>query len=210
MALSEQRTALISDIHGYYHGLLLALADARAVGCDRVLCLGDLVDGGEENDEVVRAMRDRRILTVRGNHDEPNALTLAPDVADYLAALPEALREEDVVYTHISPRAKKSKIIDIYEAWNVFGETEARLIFVGHAHIPMLFGERCDHACQATAYSLIPNVPFALDPQDRYIFCVGAIGYSRDGIPKPRYGIYDAAAGTVESRTIEASTLPLG
>ena len=202
--------AIVSDIHGHYDGLLAALADARAAGCGRVLCLGDLVDGGEENDRVVRYVRDHDIPTVRGNHDETNALELASDVSAYLKALPEELREGDVLYTHISPRPKKAKIIDEYEAWNAFDETDARLVFVGHAHIPMLYGERSAHACQATEYPVIPNTPFALDPGDRYIVCVGAIGYGRDGIRHPRYVIHDREAGTVEHRTVDAPTLPLG
>ncbi len=208
--MNTYKTALISDIHGHYPGLLAALADAQATGCERIVCLGDLVDGGGGDDAVVRCIRDRGILTVRGNHDETNALELASDVRAYLDALPEEIWEGDVLFTHISPRIKKAKIIDPYEEWNVFGETDARLVFVGHAHIPMLFGEQCDHACQATEYPLVSNVPSALNPEDRYIFCVGAIGYSRDSVKKPRYGIYDSVAGTVESRVVEATVLPLG
>jgi len=208
--MNAHRTALISDIHGHDAGLLAVLADARAAGCGRVLCLGDLVDGGNGDEEVVRYVRDHDIRTVRGNHDETNGLTLAGDVRAYLDALPEELREGDVLYTHISPRRKKAKVLDVYEAWNVFGETDARMIFVGHAHIPLLFGEWSGHACQASEYPLASNAPLALDPQDRYIICVGAVGYSRDGIAKPRYAIYDAGAGTVESRAVDVPTLPLG
>ncbi len=201
---------MISDIHGHYAGLLAVLADARAVGCGRVLCLGDLVDGGDGDEEVVRLARDHHMPTVRGNHDETNSLTLAGDVRAFLDALPEEIREGDTLYTHISPRRKKAKILDVYEAWNVFGETDARLVFVGHAHIPLLFGEWSGHACEATEYALTANAPVTLDPDDRYIVCVGAVGYSRDGIAKPRYAIYDAEAGTVESRVVDAPILPLG
>ena len=208
--MNARRTALISDIHGHSVGLLAVLADARAAGCDRVLCLGDLVDGGPGDEEVVRYVRDNRIPTVRGNHDETNSLTLAGDVRTYLNALPEEMREGDVLYTHISPRRKKAKILDVYEAWNVFGETDAQRVFVGHAHIPLLFGEWSGHACQATEYPLASNAPLMLDPDDRYIVCVGAVGYSRDGTARPRYAIYDAGAGTVESRTVDAPVLPLG
>ena len=208
--MSLHRTALLSDIHGHYAGLLAALADAQARECKRILCLGDLVDGGEENEEVVGCLRDRQIPTVRGNHDETNSLAFPEDVESYLRNLPEDIREGDLLYTHISPRRKKAKIFDEYEAWNAFEETKARLIFVGHAHIPLLFDERSDHACQATAYALESNTPFALDPQDRYIICVGAIGYSRDGVRKPRYTIYDAKKETVESRSLDVPTLALG
>lgn len=205
-----QRTALISDIHGHYAGLLAVLEDARAAGCGRILCLGDLVDGGDGDEEVVRYVRDHGIPAVRGNHDETSGVTLAGDVRAYLDALPEEIREGDALYTHISPRRKKAKILDVYEAWNVFGETDARRVFVGHAHIPLLFGEWSEHACQASEYPLAANAPLALDAGDRTIVCVGAVGYSRDGIAKPRYVLYDAGAGTVESRAVDVPVLPLG
>jgi len=208
--MNAHRTALISDIHGHYAGLLAVLADARAAGCGRVLCLGDLVDGGDGDEEVVRYIRDRGIQAVRGNHDEMHSRQLAGDVEAYLRDLPEEVREGDVLYTHISPRRKKAKILDVFEAWNVFGETDARMIFVGHAHIPLLFGEWSERACQATEYRIDSNAPRVLDAGDRYIVCVGAVGYSRDGIAKPRYAIYDAEAGTVESRAVDVPTLPLG
>lgn len=208
--MSAHRTALISDIHGHYAGLLAVLADARAAGCGRVLCLGDLVDGGPGDEEVVRHVRDKYIPAVRGNHNETNSLTLAGDVRAFLDGLPEEIREGDALYTHISPRRRKAKILDVYEAWNVFGETDARRVFVGHAHIPLLFGEWSEHACQASEYPLASDVPLALDPHDRYIVCVGTVGYSRDGIAKPRYAIYDAEVGTVESREVDVPTLRLG
>lgn len=208
--MGAQRTAIFSDIHGHSAGLRATLADADAAGCTRLLCLGDLVDGGEGNEAVARYLRDHQILTVRGNHDETNALELAEDVRAFLDALPQSLREDDILYTHISPREKQAKISDEYEAWNVFDETTARLVFFGHVHVPLIFGERCVHKCQATAYPVVPNTPFPLDPTDRYLICVGAVGYPRDGLRKPRYAIHDAAAGTIEIRTVPCHTLPLG
>ncbi|MBV9849767.1 MAG: metallophosphoesterase [Armatimonadetes bacterium] len=44
------------------------MKDSEDCGCDRLICLGDLVDGGEE-DGIVRYIRDHAIPTVRGNHE---------------------------------------------------------------------------------------------------------------------------------------------
>ncbi len=68
--------ALISDIHGHSMGLLAVLEDARAAGCDHILCLGDLVDGGDGDEEVVWYVRDHKIQAVRGNHDETHSQAL--------------------------------------------------------------------------------------------------------------------------------------
>ncbi len=129
------RTALISDIHGNYAGLRAVLADIADQKCDRILCLGDLVDGGPQSVEVVRLFQEQSLFSVQGNHDEyPNA-SLPPDIEDYLRQLPEAIVEGQVIYTHTLPRGRKAKIMDGVEAWNVFEEVAYTRIFVGDIHI---------------------------------------------------------------------------
>jgi predicted phosphodiesterase len=204
------RVAIVSDIHGNLEALRIVLADLQAERCDRIVCLGDMVDGGEGNDEVVRLLRDEQAVTVLGNHDEYHDLALAEDVLEYLAGLPETITEGDAVFTHISPRAKKRKVNSTYEAWSVFEEVECRIVFVGHVHIPLVYGQRCEEAVSATVHPFEFNVPYSLDPSDRYLICVGAVGYPRDGINKIRYGIWDQRDETLEIRALDGPQLPFG
>ena len=193
------KTALISDIHGNYDGLKAVLADIAEQHCDRVICLGDLVDGGLQSVEVVRELQASKVLTVRGNHDEYGVWddTLPADVRDFLRSLPEEIIEGDVFYTHTSPRKKKAKIRDEIEAWNVFEETDWRRVFVGDVHIPMILSQQSDRQVSATQHTITYDEIFAFDASDRYIVCVGAVGYSRDGWRQLRYAIYDDVEDTL-------------
>ena len=191
------RTALISDIHGNYAGLLAVLADIEQQHCDRILCLGDLVDGGPQSIEVVQLIQQQGIATVQGNHDQYPSAGLPWDVEDYLQKLPEAIVEGSVIYTHTSPRRKKAKIVDEFEAWNVFEEVAYRRIFVGDIHIPLIFGQQCSQTASAASYPIPYEVEMPLASDDRYIVCVGSIGYSRDGYPWLRYAIYDSERDTL-------------
>lgn len=185
---------LISDIHGNYDGLQAVLVDIARQECDRIICLGDLVDGGLQSVEVARAIRERGIVTVRGNHDEFGVwdYTLPEDVRAYLQSLPEEITEDGVIYTHTSPRTRKRKIRDPIEAWNVFEETDWRRVFVGDVHIPLIMGQRCEQQVSAAQYSITYDEEFTFDLTDRYIVCVGAVGYSRDGDQRLRYAVYDS------------------
>ena len=203
------RTALISDIHGNLGGLLAVIADIEACGCDRILCLGDLVDGGGGDEEVVELLRRRAVRSVRGNHDEHNDVPLRDETRRFLAALPESIVEDDVVYAHISPRARKRKVDHAVEAWNVFQDVGARLVFVGHAHRPLAFAERCVRYGEAACVAFEYNRPWRLDPADRYVVCVGSVGYGRDELGKPRYAIHDRAAGTIEFRAVDGPVLSM-
>lgn len=206
-APEPRRTALVTDIHGNLGGLLAALEDAERCGCERVVCLGDCVDGGKENEEVVAELRRRAIPIVRGNHDEENDLELRPETHAFLRGLPEQIVEGDVLFTHISPRARKRLVQDPSEAWQALDESPYRLAFIGHTHRSFIFGEKGSEAASARSYEVAFNEPFPIDPLDRYVVCVGAVGYSRDLIDKIRYVIYDPRAGTLEFRMIEGPIL---
>lgn len=201
------RTALISDIHGNYSGLLAVLADIQQQKCDRILCLGDLVDGGPQSIDVVRLFQEQAILSVRGNHDEyPNA-DLPLDIEDYLRELPEAIVEGEVIYTHTSPREKQAKIVDGTEAWNVFEETAYTRIFVGDIHIPLIFGEQCAEKVSATSYPIPYDEEFKFATDDRYVVCVGSVGYSRGGYNWLRYCIFDSEHDSITFRAPEGPIL---
>lgn len=201
------RTALISDIHGNYDGLMAVLADISRLQCDRILCLGDLVDGGPNGAEVVQFFRERKLEVVRGNHDEWPDTSLPSEVRDYLLSLPEEIVEAGVLYTHTSPRRKKDKIKDPIEAWNVFEETDYRRIFVGDIHIPLIFGQQCAEKVSAVSYEIPYDREFSLASDDRYIVCVGSIGYSRDAWDLLRYAIYDDVRDTLLFRALDGPIL---
>jgi predicted phosphodiesterase len=204
-----RRTALISDIHGNHAGLLAALADIEGQNCDRIVCLGDLVEGGPENEQVVETLRRLNIPCIRGNHDENNDVALSDSTRHFLINLPDRIVEDDVLYVHISPRAIKRKINHEIEAWNVFEETLYRLIFIGHVHIPYIFGKQSATYGEATRHAFEYNHAFSLSPEESYIVSVGSIAYGRDKVGKIRYALYDRDAQTVELRAIEGPVLPL-
>jgi len=53
------------------------------------------------------------------------------------------------------------------------------------------------------------EAPAAL-AEDRYVICVGSVGYGRDRIQKLRYAIYNQTENSVEFRAIDGELLSLG
>ena len=203
------RIAIISDIHGNHAGLVAALKDIDGQGCDQIVCLGDLVDGGPDNEAVIETLQQRGVPCVRGNHDETNDIELPGAMRSFLLGLPERIVEDNVLYIHISPRKNQRKINHAVEAWNVFEDTKFRLVFVGHVHEPLIFGMRSSAFGEAAKHRFTYNEPFALSAEDRYIVSVGAVGYGRDDVGKVRYAVYDREENTVELRAVEGPLLDL-
>ena len=63
------RLAIISDIHGNLHALELVLADLGKANVDQVICLGDVASLGPQPREVIVRLKELKIPTIMGNHD---------------------------------------------------------------------------------------------------------------------------------------------
>lgn len=201
------RTALISDIHGHYEGLQKVLTDIESQSCDRILCLGDLVEGGQHDDRVVETIRALEIRCVQGNHDAEHPLTLSPENEHFLRALPSSITEGELHFSHISARPKMLKIANPVEAWNVFDESPHRLLFTGHQHLPLIYGEKSDTFGEACLHEFEYGNAFQFQATERYIICVGAVAYGRDSVGKIRYAIYDQEVDSLEHRAIDGPLL---
>ena len=93
------------------------------------------------------------------------------------------------------------------EAWNVFEETNYRRVFVGDVHVPLIYGQRCAEKVSATTYPIVYGEEFLFSSDDRYIVCVGAVGYSRDAYHWLRYAVYDSDRDAVTFHAPEGPIL---
>jgi len=63
------KLGIISDVHADLPMLEAALPRICELGCDLVVCAGDVVDGDSFPDEVIARLAKDQIQTIRGNHD---------------------------------------------------------------------------------------------------------------------------------------------
>ncbi|MEP7124264.1 MAG: metallophosphoesterase family protein [Byssovorax sp.] len=115
MASALGRIGLIGDIHAEDATLALALRILADAGADRIMAVGDIVDGRGSVDRCCALLAEAGALVVRGNHERwflantmrelPDAtLAVGEETRRYLAALPKTLRFEvpgrDVLLCH--------------------------------------------------------------------------------------------------------------
>jgi putative phosphoesterase len=156
------KLGLISDVHGDPVALELAWAHLTVLGAEAIVCAGDLVGYGPRPDEAVAFVTERRIPSVRGNHDRW-ALRRGPGVFDpfgggapsattleFLRGLPEHVelpfgRRVGVVVhgapgddmEFITRKAHPPKALR-----KLLSRLGADLLIHGHTHAPMW--HRCD------------------------------------------------------------------
>lgn len=159
------RLGLISDIHADHGALVRALDVLQERGAEKVVCLGDLVEKGPEGDRVIEALREQRVVCVRGNHDD-NAVrrfhegevriagedegeddddpVLAAESIAFLEALPveRAYRWGGlrVLLAHTAPGSPEEHVLpgQIPRKFKRALRTiEADVVLLGHTHRPM-------------------------------------------------------------------------
>lgn len=73
---------VLGDVHAEDETLLAALAFFAARGVDRVVCVGDVLDGEGDAERCIATLRAQEITTVRGNHERWFIESRALDLAD--------------------------------------------------------------------------------------------------------------------------------
>jgi putative phosphoesterase len=144
---------VISDIHGDYKALEAVLDRLDKLHqVDEILCAGDLIGRGPEQNRVVDIIRRRDIPTVRGNHDEW-FYGLSGENSDYLKNLPidwRGVYENTAIFMcHGKPG---NNLWGLYR--DHISETllnmmlhslQADVLITGHTHMPMYI--RVEQGC---------------------------------------------------------------
>lgn len=139
------KIGIIADIHGDYAALNTALDRLDHFHqVDQILCAGDLVGRGPEQEKVVDVIRSRAIPTVKGNHDEW-AYEFSQENADFLEELPINWQKRFEGYSIFMCHGKPgNNIWGLYRdhvsntLLNMMLESlDADVLIVGHTHVPM-------------------------------------------------------------------------
>jgi diadenosine tetraphosphatase ApaH/serine/threonine PP2A family protein phosphatase len=214
------RYLILADLHANLQALEAVLADAAALGYDRVLVLGDLVGYGADPGAVVdRTMALQPQILIRGNHDKVCAgldsaeefndaarravewtrTALSPAQLRVIGALPMGPRlvTEGLVACHGAPFDEDYYVIDGRDAQLALDASRERICLFGHTHVPGIYVR--DPALGAIA----AEGDVELRPSGRWLINVGSVGQPRDGDPRAAYGILDTDQLQLHCRRVE-------
>lgn len=213
------RYAIFSDVHANPTALGRLVSDARRLGVERWLCLGDVVGYGPQPVEALALVRALDATVLAGNHDDAvsgrgSAESFVDLAAEAVARHRAALSETDRSFLGRLPyRAHFASAVAVHgdftdprgfnyvddeaSAAANFAAEDAPLAFVGHTHVPCIFLT----GSSGRVYRLPPQ-DFLIEPGKRYLVNPGSVGYPReaDGVCRSSYVIYDTADSSVRFR----------
>lgn len=222
------RIALLADIHGNREALSACLDDIEATGVDRIVCLGDVVGYGADPQACVEAVA-RLVedggLCIKGNHDaavatgtagmsESAAAAIAWTVPrldaaarGFLAALPMAERDGEVLYVHASADRPERWIYvtGADEGAASLAATDAGIVFSGHTHVPALFNTLAGVSGttgKTVSFRPVADKSVPLSRIRRHHAVMGSVGQPRDGDPRAAWGLFDETSREITWRRV--------
>lgn len=209
--------AIISDVHANLEAVEACFKEIEKLKCDRIICLGDLVDYCAEPNEVVEIIKNNCDVVVLGNHDEAqfkyqmveryrtNARissihtrsVIEPMNVEYFKTLLYTHSENGLLFVHASPLDPPAYkyLLDEETAENNFKSFEEKICFIGHSHKPLIF--------ESSAGGINQIAGGVLNKNSRYIINVGSVGQPRDGNPKLSFGLFDTDEFTYRNVRVE-------
>lgn len=217
------RIAILTDIHANREAFEAVLSDVAARRLDRIICLGDIVGYGPDPVWCVeRMMRlvDEGAFCVKGNHDSAVGKTdehlnvtalrainwtrplLTEQHRAFLAGLPMRHEEGDLLFVHASANdpADWIYVTSDSSAMGSFRVSQARVILVGHRHVPALYS--CDMGGRVKAQRVVAGMAMPLIRSRRWLGVVGSVGQPRDGVAQANYAILDLAQNELTFRRV--------
>ncbi len=217
------RIAILTDIHANREAFEAVLADLDGRNIGRIVLLGDIVGYGPDPvwcvERVERLVAEGAVC-IKGNHDSAvgnpgehlNVTALRainwtrPLLTEahktFLAGLPMRAEEGDVLFVHASANDPEDWIYvsDTGSAMGSFRVTGARVILVGHRHVPALYSY--DMARRVKAQRVVAGMAFPLIRSRRWLGVVGSVGQPRDGVAQANYAILDLAQNELTFRRV--------
>jgi predicted phosphodiesterase len=195
--MNREAWGLISDVHGNYPALEVALQTLAAAGAARLAFLGDYLGRGEP-DECVRRIRDVADVAIVGNRDLDWQDRVSPRTKAWILELPRTAQVGRLLMSHgdqrLTPGLSTSEIgRDFARAWPAMEARDAQVWAFGHSHHARVW--RKGSPTQAAELLSSPDVP--MDASARYIVNVGTTGLPFPGKGGPSAALVDFAQGTI-------------
>jgi predicted phosphodiesterase len=216
------KIAIFSDIHSCYSKMAAVFKDMEKYQIDQFVCLGDLIGYGDQPEETVNLLMEKKVISVRGNHElamfskryldcfpmfikQPlldNIAVLSSKSVRYLEETPDYLKLSNCHFVHGAPPDKiTTYIYDVTDddLKSIFDNSDSQVFFTGHTHKLKLITYKDGIVLRR---KITKNCTIYLEKNQKYLLNVGSIGFSRDDFEASKYAIYDSINKVIKVRMV--------
>ncbi len=217
------KIAIFSDVHSCYSKMVAVFKDMEAFNVDQYICLGDIIGYGNQPEETVQLLMEKKVIAVRGNHElamfdekyfsyfphdikQPlleNIAAISQESIQYLENTPDFLKQKECHFVHGTPPDKLTTYIyDVsdYYLKSLFNNTRSQIFFTGHTHKLKLITYKGQIIYRRR---IRKNRTIPIEDHQKYLLNVGSIGFSRDDFKESKYAIYDSQKKEIMIRMVK-------
>jgi len=209
---------ILGDIHANFEALSAVLEEMGKAGVQRYISVGDVVGYGANPHEVLEKLRSLKTEIISGNHDQAicgqlsieffnsyarasclwTQKELGEDELEFLRSFPLVKEFSGFTVTHSSLYYPENfeYIQNTYDAHLSFEHQDARLCFIGHSHIPIVFYKKKKKVMFEQTNEI------RLNDSEKVLVNVGAIGQPRDENPDAVSAVYDSDEGIIRLKRV--------
>lgn len=230
MNASRMRIAIMSDIHANPKALEDVLADARSQGCERIICLGDIVGYGYDPVSCIDLCRKNDVKCLLGNHDAGLVGKLG------LSWFSETASNGIIRHRPLVDEERKNWIRSLryqfkesFGAWracfshgtmefpeefnyiqgmgdasiemSLMSSASVDLLFIGHTHYAEAFGKDVDDSLYNMDTVNAPDLMINPNNYKQLIVNVGSVGYPRNQ-SSTFYVVFDTEEQMIHYRSL--------
>lgn len=213
-AIQSSRTCVFADVHGNLPALEKVVKEAKKLGAESFLFLGDVVSYGPFPHECIEFLANmKQIVFLRGNHDQTagtgnpengsNRIAREMDLwthqclsqaeREWLLSLPLEYREDHWLAVHGAPLDPQRLYAYIYEMTykdnlSYLAREHLSICFYGHTHVQFIYRR----LSSGDDEKLAPERINAFQTEERILLNPGSVGQPRDGDPRAAFALWDA------------------
>ena len=206
---SNDRVAVITDIHGNLAALEATLDWIDYEGIERIYCGGDLVGYGAYPNEICALIEQRQILTIYGNYDYAIARDLDDCGCAYVTEHDRALGQQSIAWTleHTEQPAKDFMHELPFDLRFNVGPTSIHLVHGSPRKVneylfedkPATLYERLAAAEEAQALVFgHTHKPWVHEYGDVLFINCGSVGKPKDGDPRAGFAVLEDVGGRLD------------
>ncbi len=219
----SMKIAVFSDVHSCCDRMRAVFDDMEQFEVDRYICLGDIIGYGNQPEETVRLMMQKRVTAVRGNHElamfdeqylscfpfdikQPlleNVAALSGQSIQFLEKTPVFLTAAGCHFVHGTPPDKMTTYIyDVsdYYLKSMFNNSRPQVFFTGHTHKLKLITYKGKIIYRRR---IRQNRTIPVEDHQKYIVNVGSVSFSRDDFRAAKYAVYDSEEKQIHIRMVD-------
>jgi predicted phosphodiesterase len=198
---------LVSDVHGNYPALELALHVLEAAGARKLAFLGDYLGRGDSNERCVKRIREVADVVIVGNRDLDWQDRVSGAAKEWVLALPRTARMGPLVVAHGDPRLTPLLSTaqigrDFTGAWREMERDHAQVWAFGHSH----YARTWRKSGASTPAELLASSSVKLEPGYRYFLNVGTTGLPFPNKGEPSVAVVDFDRACLRHLALESAS----